>query len=321
MAVDIGDPAAIQIQFPFAISHSGGSGFRAATVWECPRKAALKLLGWRMKYVSTPLWFGNLIHRHALTPYLDGGKPEPTKAAGEVTDVSVAGKVTDTLETPDGKEIRVEKDIEPGTEAKLPDLENLARNQIQVWREKRYDPATVQACEQCVACPLADPDGNVPSHLDGFRLACRVDLALLIEAASRIVDLKTAGKPIVPDWRKHYSYHLQLSRYRFIIYVAGIGETDDLALFPLTKHKTISSIRKYASEIRLGQPQPYPKVYSDFAGTAVRLLQYAEARSWPENRHACKMEFGTCEFLPLCHWDQYDNPEEWKLTLYRRQEG
>lgn len=319
---DIGDLEGIKLPQPMALSHSGGSGFRAATIFECPRKAALKLLGWRVIFKPVALVFGSIIHKHAFKPYLSkAGRVEPESARDETQDMVNHEKYQDTYVGLDGKRRKVTQKVEVSDKNRL-ELPDLAERQMRVWAEKGYDPGTVKACERLMVWDLVDPETNeIPGEAEGVRVAGRLDLAIDTGEGYGIRDLKTAKSPLKATWIEDIGYSRQLSTYRYGWTVLTKTEPKDVGLFQLTKHKKLDTIREHAHELILNNPFTFKRVFDELMEAVSRLRVEEAAKKWPCNPHACVGKYSNCEFLPLCYSDQFDDPDEWKATLYRRDEG
>jgi len=320
---DIGDIEAIKIRRPFGMSTTGGSGFPVGRVLECPRKAALTLLGVRMKRLGAPLWFGTLIHENAFRPYTE---PEEVKDLAAETEKDIRNaaeseKMIRTETAPDGTETEFVQDLEVSDEdrEKLP---KIAKLQMEVWDNERYAQSEIEAVEQKARSDLVDPDsGKVEGIADGVRVAGRMDLLLVRDENEQVPvrDLKTAKAALKQEWFLNLGYYRQLSTYRYLL-AAGAGEmTDNVACFQLTKHMTKESIQKYAGEIHI-RPMPYRRVYDEFMLAWERLLECERHKYWPMNPTACEGKYGPCMFLPLCWAEEFDDSDEWKKTLRIREE-
>lgn len=319
---DIGDLEAINVEPPFGLSHSGGSGFKLGNVYQCPRKAALKLLGWRVLIVGAPLWFGNIIHRHAFKPYLDADRKtvDSTACVAEVQEVCDTEKYTEDYTTFTGHTISTEQDAEVKPKHRK-DLPRVAEAQMEVWEERRYPAERVVVCERRLNSELVDPvSGNVLAEMQGFRVLGRLDLGLWDGSHYAIRDLKTAASPLKPEWFHDIGYHQQLSTYRYLWAALRRETVDDLGCVQLTKNVQAETVRKHAGEILLRKCLGFTTIYNNFIGGVRRLLQYSREKLWPKNPYACDGKFRPCEFAPLCWADQYDDAEEWKKTLYRRED-
>jgi len=322
MSVDIGDIEAIQIPEPFGLSHSGGSGFRIGTVYECPRKAALTLLGWTTKRTAFYFAFGTLIHRHAFRPYLGDGDVDPKAARAETQDmVDTEKAVSATYVGIDGKEHTETQDIavKASDRAEAPVV---ASNMMTVWSEGRYPDVDVTACEERVRSPVRDPDtGGEPEEFQAFRVLGRLDMVLRRGDVWAVRDFKTARSKLKAEWFSNLDYHRQLSLYRYA-WASVRGEiVNDVGAYQMTKHKTLKAVRENSGEVILAKPLRFRTIYDEVTGAIRRLRECERTGVWPCNPFSCAGKFGEpCPFMPLCWADQYDDPNEWKKTLRRRGE-
>ena len=153
---------------------------------------------------------------------------------------------------------------------------------------------------------------------DKERLQPRAGRLDLLHFVPQITDVKTSKIPLKQYWYEQLGYHRQLSTYRYLVMAAMATRIEKLACFQLTKHKTLASIEKYSGEVLIQKPLKFARVFDEFF-TALRMLRRcAKTRSWACNWHACEGKYSPCEFMPLCWWDQYDDPNEWQKTLKRR---
>jgi len=320
--VDVGNLEGVTLPDRFTLSHSGGSGFNVSAVWDCPRKAALKLLGWKNKL--KPMYFitGGIVHQHAFHPYLGQGDVNPAGARQRIETVISTEKYTEEYTNSQGEVKTVTSDVEL-TDKDRADAPTSVENMLTVWDQCKYHPGQVVACERLVISPVLDPDtGNAPGICDGIQFAGRLDLAINKGDGVSLRDLKTAASAIKPGWLSDVGYTMQLSSYSYL-WAAKTGEKlKDLGLFPLVKNKTVAGIAKHAVEMVLDQSFSWQHVYEALVTTVEQIKTYEKRKFWPQcHPSQCVGRFGqVCQFAPLCYSDQF--PEgEWAKTLVRKDEG
>jgi len=320
-APDIGDVESIKLPDKFTLSHSGGSGFSMTAIWECPRKAALKLLGWRVKRKTFALAFGSVAHRQAFMPYTDDEPVDPVAARGVIEDAVSYEKINDTYVNTRGEVKQITMDLE------VKDDERLSGPQImekimEVWDDYRWSNEDVMACERLAVTDIKDPkNGNVPGICDGIRFAGRLDLAVKTDYGVAIRDLKTAKKPLGASWINDIGYTMQLSSYRYIWGALTSNAVDDIGLFQLVKNKTRAGIEKHAKELRLDKYFGWERVFNALVGTVEQLKLHEKAKQWPQcHPKQCAGMYGMpCEFAPLCFADEMGQ-DKWQETLHRRED-
>ena len=318
MAPDIGDLSSIQIELPFAMSSTGGSGFRVGTVFECPRMAALTLLGWRLKRLAAPLWYGRVIHENAFLPYTDPENPHdlPEEARAEVAEICDKEKIVEVWTDQKGEE-HTEETVVEVSDSDREILPETASNQMTVWEDARYPTEDIMACEKKVVSNLIDPEtGNVPAEAEGVRLTGRIDL---LHTVPKITDLKTSAQSLKQFWYEQLDYHRQASTYRYLVMAGFNIRVDDLSCFQLTKHRRLETIRKHAHEVAIEKPLRFSRIFMEYFAALRALRKCARTRTWECNWHACQGKWRPCRFLPLCWADQYDDPQEFTKTLVRKE--
>lgn len=318
---DIGDLEGLRVEPPFGMSHSGGSGFQVSTIGECPRKAALRLLGWRKKLSMHYFGYGTIVHKHAFGPYIEKPKPvDPAAVKAEVERMVNDEEYDNEYVGSDcQKHIEVCK-IEPVSEKQRKDLPSIGRMHAEVWDEMRYPAEDKVAVEMLMASNVIDPDtGNVPQEADGVRILGRVDLTIKLNDQLGIRDLKTPSSPLSEEWTKNLDYHRQLSTYRYLWASEFNQIIQDVAAFQLTKHKTEASIRKYAGEVPLHKPLMFRYVFESYLGAWRAIKSNEKEGIWPKHPHACEGKYSACPFIPICWADQFDDPNEYAKTLERKE--
>ena len=315
---DLGNIEGIKLPEPMAISHAGGSGFQAGAIFTCPRYAALKILGWKKQKKEVYLAFGGIIHKDALGPYEATPAPiDPEATSRAVQDMCDSEESQNTYTAIDGVRRTVTEFVEV-SDSDRDTLPDVAKNQMIAWDEKRYPAEKVVASERLMVSPLKQPwDGNVPPEAEGIRVCGRLDLAI-DDGGACLRDLKTAKTPLDGTWMADIGYTRQLSVYRYIWAALRGSEIRNVGLFQLTKHKRLATIQKHAKEIVL-KCFSYRRVFSELL-QAIKLLRHHEKeKTWPCNPNACMGKFGPCEFVPLCYSDQFDDENEYRKTLERRE--
>ncbi len=318
---DIGDLEGLKVEPPFGMSHSGGSGFNVSTIGECPRKAALRMLGWRQKLSKHYFGYGTIVHKHAFGPYIENPIPvNPRAVKAEVERMVWDEKYEDEYVGMDCVKRKEIKQIEPVSEKMRDDLPDIAEIQATVWDEMRYPADDKLAVEMLMSSDVIDPDtGNVPEDAQGVRILGRVDLVVKVNGLPAIRDLKTPKGPLSEEWTKELDYHRQLSTYRYTWASQFNQEIQDIAAFQLTKHKTEASIRKYAGEVPLHKPLKFHYIFETYLDAWRMVKAHEKEGRWPKHPHACEGKFSPCPFIPICWAEQFDDPNEYAKTLVRKE--